>query len=1699
MRVSLLTDALVLVLINAQSKVFAREEYLETIKVLERKARRTSLERTHGSLSYYFYCLEIYLKQFIYTHISKILLFAIFLLIINNKTCLGLLYLAFLILILIIEKENRWSASWIPIYFYSLIIIFSQYLLQLKVAENFLQDLMNWGGFSFEASNIDAIFIQNCFIQFLCILQRKSQQWKKFILSEPEILSFYEDNKQIIADFKHIKKKVQKYRENLIKEQQMFIITEDDIKEEEKQPLTLEVRTSYKSSSGDDQEVIAPANFEIFKNFQKYIMKKPIMDGNWLFYKLEHAYQRIGFELALLLLAVAAFYKLNVISILYILLAAYFSFHCKYLTLEDNFSEKKVRVLLQKWRFVYFLISIGLLFQYAILLWFPLNWNVFYPWKDVLFVCDENSKNSFSKINEFHDESDLVKCLNNWKKWLFLERFKDNELFMDFSVLFMMILYEHYFLILNHNTIDQDIKAEDNGDFTHKRKDWLDWIKFFYYCYFYKLALIVFFIVGAIDDISGFCDIISGIYLIVSMYLTYNSNKLISQKNRIWKKVEAFNNIVMILYVIYQAPIFPCPIVHDEDRYYFTADECLSLQGSQRGFFIWKHYADKQEQHHPDSMYVLYVLFVQTLGLNKFSNNYMTKPFFAIIFFFMGLLQRQIFNHPYTSEYVSEFLKREREDSIRRALRFIENNHLKRIWSYENLKTQKEVYLSLQKRVDRKIKQWEELLTLGGVKSTKSSPALHGKDEKEEEIIAVETHDQKKELTSHDLDAFSEEMRIKAEKVCYDKDLPSLTLSEVLEILEKAQGDDKKAEIMIKLKKFEKKRVNIEAIYASKAINLGIYWPERLKQLCKEEKALQDHILALEHELESQKPLIDQPKELSSSLQKEIDHLKPLSPTKPKPWYKTFWKDVKEVYNTVLESIKTFLLSFTHRTFFKESGGKLENDPFIFIVVYFIISQMDKVCYLMMIVNHIVNDNCLSLIFPLSLFFYALLENPIPLKAFWKFIIFYTVLIIIIKFLYQLPLFCGSPAFTFFYYTGDSACISRGFSEAELIGRIDYIIGIHKFSGNSSYPKNQGFFLGVLCDYLVLLLLLVHRFLLEKLGFWNHVKIQKSLFEIPQFQKKEELALKLAGNKRDLEENPIEKQDFNARNFEDIIDKRLEGLEQEKLGFLDRIFGGIKGFGLRVIPNYLPKEHEFIDIRTKEKKMIPTYPSLIKPGKDYYSPAFAVCLMILAYFIVFYQKMVGKKESISDTLDNNSQFSGDLVLAIILILAWIILDRVIYNLKKSSNYQIKASNVDSYDYGKTAMLLKISIHMLIFILVHYYICFRLPLSAKTFFCNSPALVICYLFFSWYLYYSSFQIKFGYPEADTTQIFTTSTDLFTRMAFKVYRAIPFLTELKAILDWTVIRTSLDLFQWIKLDDAYANLYYCKAEMAVRKEKKRGKPRNFWEKCSNGCLLVILLLVIIIGPILIFSTLNPILETNNVNSGVISLELMVTPKKIDNSSNTAISLASNIFELYHVENLDISGIDSNAFDNIRQDFYGIEAESQSRMQKISILPYSERNWEISRPRVKALENFLSNDKNKVYITAKWSFMRSHPPGNELSKGSNTVLLNENERKTLNDIISGNTSESGKNSIELTSKFKINFLCFKYVLIDLFPFFLNLGQTSYAQVSEFGGNSLVNNNIPSHITCSLTYYGEESGSTSYWGLERKNGTGFEKCKIL
>lgn len=102
-----------------------------------------------------------------------------------------------------------------------------------------------------------------------------------------------------------------------------------------------------------------------------------------------------------------------------------------------------------------------------------------------------------------------------------------------------------------------------------------------------------------------------------------------------------------------------------------------------------------------------------------------------------------------------------------------------------------------------------------------------------------------------------------------------------------------------------------------------------------------------------------------------------------------------------------------------------------------------------MVLDFIVNTNLVTLVFPLSAFMYSMLDNPRPSHKYWTGITFYLVVIIFLKFLIQMPLFCNTPA----YSMGFSVeCSNEPVTEEELIHRYDYIIGIHKFNGPASYP-----------------------------------------------------------------------------------------------------------------------------------------------------------------------------------------------------------------------------------------------------------------------------------------------------------------------------------------------------------------------------------------------------------------------------------------------------------------------------------------------------------------------------------------------------------------------------------------------------------------------------------------------------------------------
>lgn len=91
------------------------------------------------------------------------------------------------------------------------------------------------------------------------------------------------------------------------------------------------------------------------------------------------------------------------------------------------------------------------------------------------------------------------------------------------------------------------------------------------------------------------------------------------------------------------------------------------------------------------------------------------------------------------------------------------------------------------------------------------------------------------------------------------------------------------------------------------------------------------------------------------------------------------------------------------------------------------------------------------------------------------------------------------------------------------------------------------------------------------------------------------------------------------------------------------------------------------------------------------------------------------------------------------------------------------------------------------------------------------------------------------------------------------------EIRAVFDWMVTKTSLDLFQWLKMEDAYSNVYIDKSCMDARRERIPAEPRPFHDKLFFGACFLCLLMVVIVGPIILFSSLNPIMESEAISAG------------------------------------------------------------------------------------------------------------------------------------------------------------------------------------------------------------------------------------------
>jgi len=178
----------------------------------------------------------------------------------------------------------------------------------------------------------------------------------------------------------------------------------------------------------------------------------------------------------------------------------------------------------------------------------------------------------------------------------------------------------------------------------------------------------------------------------------------------------------------------------------------------------------------------------------------------------------------------------------------------------------------------------------------------------------------------------------------------------------------------------------------------------------------------------------------------------------------------------------------------------------------------------------------------------------------------------------------------------------------------------------------------------------------------------------------------------------------------------------------------------------------------------------------------------------------------------------------------------------------------------------------------YYFCAKNQNTECNYFSNNGYLITFYILYLFYMIFSALQIQYGLLDMRKKSLFMRRDNLLYYTGFKIFNAIPFFYEIKLLIDWTITPTALDLWKWIKFESVYDRLYETHCNMKREFKRKIGDRISVFNKISLGGCGFIILLFLILGPLILFSNLNPTNSINNVTEASLELNLIFESNKI-----------------------------------------------------------------------------------------------------------------------------------------------------------------------------------------------------------------------------
>ena len=236
----------------------------------------------------------------------------------------------------------------------------------------------------------------------------------------------------------------------------------------------------------------------------------------------------------------------------------------------------------------------------------------------------------------------------------------------------------------------------------------------------------------------------------------------------------------------------------------------------------------------------------------------------------------------------------------------------------------------------------------------------------------------------------------------------------------------------------------------------------------------------------------------------------------------------------------------------------------------------------------------------------------------------------------------------------------------------------------------------------------------------------------------------------------------------------------------------------------------------------------------------------------------------------------------------------------------------------------------------------------------------YIIYMIYFIFSGMQIKFGFYDMKRKSILKAGYSSMNKTFNTTFRSIPFLYEIKLAIDWAFTPTCLDFFQWNKYESVYDVVYTTYCVMKDKNVTKIGQQVGTFSKASLGGVLSFALIIILVFPILLFSSLNPTNKSNDLTGANI---------KIDLSFKDNLGLIKNytLYESTKPESILNYMDNEDEFNNEWKEYnYSDSVEIKNfprdQIQKLKFLNTSETNWGMTKPHIINLINLLNFDTNK-----------------------------------------------------------------------------------------------------------------------------------------